>query len=251
MQTHDVQRTRDFGGTTQWSLIEQAKEGDFSALERMVEQYREPLRAYIAAQVQRDDAEDLVQEFLTKKFLRSSFVASVRRGHGSFRRFVKVCVDRFLIDQRDPRRRRPVPGSGPGDVAFDEEYADTLAASEPGATEPAAGEALDRAWYRQLIAQARHRLAEECARARKTHLLDAFWGVVNEDPAAGTHGEIGRRLGLSEGAVSTHFWRFRERFRVLLDEEIRQTTSTVRDWQSERDHFFRLFQGARERSARS
>ena len=229
---------------TRWSLISAARSDSpdgVEAMESLARAYLVPIRAYVASLCGEASADDLVQEFFARKFLRESFLASVRRGTGSFRTYVRLCVRRFVIDQVSPERKRPPPGDAPTDLRLDQPVEETGASSELVSGEPAADLALDRAWLRQLLIQARDRLGEECAKAGKLPIFTEFIRVLDEDPGALSHREIAALTGMSEESVTTAFWRLRERLKVLLNREIRKTVSSPEDWQAERDHLLSLF----------
>lgn len=208
---------------TQWSLISRAR-GDSNeaaeALDRLSVRYRGLICDYLRALGRTSDAEDLTQEFFARKFLRESFLKSVHRGTGSFRKFLKLCVRRFLIDQT---RRRVAPGEGGRDVGLDAQDDSGTPVWELGSTEPAADRQMDQAWARALIARARERLQAEFATAGKAELGRCFLRELDEEPGLPTHKEIGRHLGMSQGAVTTSFYRFRERLKFLIRAEVEQT----------------------------
>lgn len=226
---------------TRWSLISQAR-GDspdaFSALEQLTQQYRDPIRDYIAALGHAGEAEDLTQEFFTRKFLRESFLQSVHRGSGSFRTFLKLCVRRFVIDHHRRRRR---PGEGPGSVSLDQATDPDQAPPELMSLEPAADRALDQAWARSVIHRSRTRLSAEFARAGKSHLGEHFLRELDQDPQALEHREIGVQLGLNPGAVTTSFYRFRQRLQYLVGEELAATVQDPSEVETERQHLRAAF----------
>lgn len=230
---------------TQWSVISAARgdtPGALEAMETLARSYTAPLRAYVSALCGPNDAEDLVQEFFARKMLREPFLDSVRRGTGSFRTYLKLCVRRFVIDQRDPNRRRRPPGEAAGDLRLNDPGSAGCQELNLVAQEPAADVAMDRAWLQQLLARARARLEAECVQAGKSAVFAEFIRVLEHDPEARTYREIGRLTGLSEVAVKTTFWRFRERLKALLNEEIRQTVAHREDWEQERALLLRLWQ---------
>jgi len=225
---------------TQWSLISRARgnsEEAFEALEHLAARYRGPICDYLRALGRTSDAEDLTQEFFHRKFLRESFLNSVHRGSGSFRKFLKLCVRRFLIDQI---RKRPLPGCDVKDIdldAVDESGAPLL---EISSSLPTADRQLDRAWVRELILRARLRLEVEFKRAGKDELGSCFLRELDEEPDLPTHQEIGSRLGMSPAAVTTSFYRFRERLKFLIRAEIEETV----DGSVEMEEELRCLKGA-------
>lgn len=230
--------------TTQWSVISAARAGSSEALERLAHSYQGPLRAYVIALGHAHDADDLLQEFFASRFLREGFLDSVRDRRQPFRAFLKRCLRNFIIDRKDPRRRRCAPGFGPTDVSL--QAAEASAGPAAGAVSVAAvaEEALDRAWAKELLARARQKLASECARAGRTRLRECFDRVLEEDPDAPSHREVAARCGMSEGAVAVAFHRMRERLKVLLLQEIRETVASAEAWEEERRQLLAVLSNA-------
>lgn len=219
--------------STQWSVISCARgdsEEAMQALEQLASRYRGLIRDYLKALGRGEDAEDLTQEFFARKFLRDSFLASVHRGTGSFRKFLKLCVKRFVIDHT---RRRVRPGGQVGDVALGVVEEDGGTGLQLGSSEPTADREMDRAWARAIIARARQRLEAEFVRAGKVELGASFLRELDEEMGLATHAEIAARLGMSAGAVTTSFYRFRERMKFLVRAEVEATVSDRSDLEEE------------------
>lgn len=230
--------------TTQWSVISAARQGSPEALERLARSYQGPLRAYVIALGHTDDADDLLQEFFANRFLREGFLDSVQPRRQPFRAFLKRCLRNFITDRKDPRRRRPPPGFGPADISLQAVEAATGPTADAISVAAAAEQALDRAWAKQLLARARDKLAAECARAGRTRLRECFDRVLEEDPDAPSHREVAARCGMSEGAVGVAFHRMRERLKVLLLQEIRETVASAEAWEEERRHLLAVLSDA-------
>lgn len=192
------------------------------ALEQLASRYRDLIRDYLKSLGRGEDAEDLTQEFFARKFLRDSFLASVHRGTGSFRKFLKLCVKRFLIDHT---RRRIQPGAQAGDLVLGVAEEGGGGGLELGSGVLAADREMDRAWARAIIARARARLEAEFVRAGKVELGAGFLRELDEDPGLPSHAEIAARLGMSAGAVTTSFYRFRERMKFLVRAEVEATVA--------------------------
>ncbi|MCI0536414.1 MAG: hypothetical protein L0Z50_14435 [Verrucomicrobiales bacterium] len=229
--------------TTRWSVVSSARHGSHEALTTLATNYRNPLRAYIVALGYAQDADDLVQEFFASKFLREGFLDSTQHGErGRFRTFLKHCLRNFIIDLKDPKRHRPNPGQSLADLRLQAEDPSTgLPLHELAAREAAADQAWDRAWARALLERARQNLAAECVRAGKTRLMEHFNRVLDEDPDAPSRRAVAEDCGMSEGAVGVAFHRMRERLKVLLLDEIRETIARPEDWKEEQRHLLSIF----------
>jgi DNA-directed RNA polymerase specialized sigma24 family protein len=188
------------------------------------------IRDYLKSLGRGEDAEDLTQEFFARKFLRDSFLQSVHRGTGSFRKFLKLCVKRFLIDHT---RRRVQPGGQAGDVVLGVGTEDGGIVRELGSGEPSADREMDRAWARAIIARARERLEAEFVRANKVELGASFLRELDEETGLPSHAAIAERLGMTPGAVTTSFYRFRERMKFLVRAEVESTVADRSDLEDE------------------
>jgi RNA polymerase sigma-70 factor (ECF subfamily) len=63
---------------------------------------------------------------------------------------------------------------------------------------------------------------------------------LQADAEDGAYAVPAAQLGLKEAAVRTAVWRLRQRFRELLEEEIRATTGTETDWRDELRYFLEV-----------
>lgn len=189
-------------------------------MEVLAGRYRGLICDYMRALGRTSDAEDLTQDFFARKFLKESFLKSVHRGTGSFRKFLKLCVKRFVIDQT---RKRVQPGEGGGNVELNAVDEAGAPAFELGSLEPTADRQMDQAWVRVIIGRARERLEQEFRKANKVELGVCFLRELDEEKGLPTHQEIAGRLGMSQGAVTTSFYRFRERLKFLVRSEVEET----------------------------
>jgi|JI10StandDraft_1071094.scaffolds.fasta_scaffold369132_2 RNA polymerase sigma factor (sigma-70 family) len=217
---------------TQWSLISKARgdsEESLRALDVLAGRYRQWICDYMRTLGRRADSEDLTQEFFTRKFLRAAFLGSVKRGKGSFRTFLKLCVRRFVIDAT---RKRPQPGEGPAVVELDTELEEGGPVMELGSLD-SPDRQIDQAWARTILSRARERLVAELTKANRRELGAYFLQELDEEPDLLTHQEIGSRLNLSAGAVTTSFYRFRERLKFLIRAEVEDTVSEPSELEEE------------------
>lgn len=99
----------------------------------------------------------------------------------------------------------------------------------------------DRAWARSVMDRVRERLREESDAGGRRALFDAL------HPGAGGEMEsyeaIGKRLGMTEGAVKLAAFRLRQRYRELIREEVAQTVANPGDVEDEIRHLMRVLAG--------
>jgi DNA-directed RNA polymerase specialized sigma24 family protein len=137
---------------TQWSLIDAVAAGDREALNTFVARYLPAFRNYLVRVLRsdRDDVDDLLQQFLQEKLLEQHLVAQVNRDVG-FRRFVYRSLKNFVIDHFRREQRR----TG-GRVSLDEEHHEHLAAEDSDT------DAFDIAWADHVLREALQRVRREC-----------------------------------------------------------------------------------------
>jgi biotin operon repressor len=68
------------------------------------------------------------------------------------------------------------------------------------------------------------------------HRLDRLKQLLPDEPGAPSQAEIAAQLGMSENALRQAFHRFRQRYQLLLREEIAHTVATPGDIEDELRH---------------
>lgn len=71
--------------------------------------------------------------------------------------------------------------------------------------------------------------------------MEHFNHMLDEDPDAPSRRAVAEACGMSEGAVGVAFHRMRERLKVLLIDEIRETVTKPEDWKEEQRHLLSVF----------
>ena len=172
-------------------LVERAKHGDRDAFGSLVEPWRKPLFGYIYRMVTlRQDAEDLLQDVLTKLFERSAELSSIRDLAPYLSR---VLYNQFVDDRRRYRRRAlaVVDGKGvTGDIAGD---ADPVADAERSERDA--------------------RLARAVARLSEDHRIV----LLLADAEGHTLPEIEAMTEIPLGTLKSRLHRARARLRGLLE----------------------------------
>lgn len=169
---------------TQWSLIDAVAEGDREALNTFVARYLPAFRNYLvrALRGDRDDVDDLLQQFLQEKLLEQNIVAQVNREVG-FRRFVYRSLKNFVIDHY----RRELRRTG-GNVSLDEEQHAHFA------TEDSDTDAFDIAWADHVLREALQRVRRECLakdQERIWHIFESrLLRPLRENVAPATYEEL-------------------------------------------------------------
>src|SRR5262245_10616359 len=211
--------------TTQWSLVAAARDPASpqarEARAALCQTYWYPLSAYLPRQVgSADEAEELTQEFFAR-LLEKDFLAGVDRARGKFRAYLLACCKHFLANQRDYTRARK-RGGGRAVLSVDWQSAATRYAAEPA--DPRTPEALfERRWALTLLEQALGALRAEYAARGKGEVYERLKGVLAASSDTPPYAEIGRQLGMTEGAVKKAAQRLRQRYRELIRAHIAAT----------------------------
>ncbi|MHB1308985.1 MAG: RNA polymerase sigma factor [Limisphaerales bacterium] len=110
--------------------------------------------------------------------------------------------------------------------------------------EPVSPEQLfERRWALTVIETALERLAREAAGVGRAELFNLTQESITGDRGGLPCAEVGRRLGMSEGAVATAVHRLRVRYRELFREEIAHTVSSPDEINDEVRHLFQVLGG--------
>jgi RNA polymerase sigma-70 factor (ECF subfamily) len=229
-----------FAEATAWTTVLAARSGGedvrLAALERLFTRYRRPICLEFQARKHctPDEAEEAAHQFI-HDCLRRDFLRSVDPGKGRFRTFIQACIVNFIRDERD-RHGAAKRGGGQAVHSLDETGADGCRLHEPPAPSAQLDLMLDRNWAHHLVTLVLERLEAECAAARRRAIFTTLRPYLQSDPPDGACPAAAVRLGISDGAVRTAIWRLRQRFRELLEEEIRETTGADTDWREEVRH---------------
>ena len=103
---------------TPWSLVARASRagGDDrrESLGLLLQRYLPALRTHlvVARQVGAERADDLLQGFVADKVVEQDLIAAAERERGKFRSFLRVALNRYVVDQRrrEHAARRHAPG---------------------------------------------------------------------------------------------------------------------------------------------
>jgi RNA polymerase sigma factor (sigma-70 family) len=230
--------------TTHWSVVlaaanEHAPEAA-AALERLCRTYWYPLYAYVRREgYSPADAQDLTQEFFASLLRRDSF-AHVAPEKGRFRSFLVAAMRHFLSDQRD--RAQTLKRGGRAEViSLDAQEAENRYRLEPVDCLDAE-KIYERRWAMMLVEQALTRLRGESAAAGKSELFERLRRFVAGESEL-TWGKAAAELGLSEGAMKAAVHRLRERYRVLLRDEIAHTVADPEEIEEEVRYLVRVITG--------
>ncbi len=220
----------DHFATTRWSMVVSAggrsSPAARKALETLCESYWYPLYAFARRQVASvGEAQDATQSFFAE-LLKKNYVGSARSERGRFRAFLIAAFKHFLSKER-AKARANKRGGGRIAISLNFDAADLKMDIEP-ASGLTAEELYDRQWAIALLDETMSRLQTEFEQSGKGDLfreLKCYAIGDHGDHGGATYADVGKKLGLSEGAAKMAASRLRRRYRELLREAISQTVS--------------------------
>lgn len=176
--------------------------------------YWEPVCKYLRLRWHQteEDAADLTQAFFAKT-LESSTFRNYDPAKGTFRTYLRTCLDHFVINSRQHRRAQPVP--------LEVEVADPGEGPE---------ELFHREWVRSLFT-----LAVDDLRAARDDLRFRIFERydLNEADARPTYAELAAEFGVTTVSVTNYLSAMRRDLRRAVLERLRGLTATEREFRSE------------------
>src|SRR5580765_3001902 len=203
--------------------------------ELLVEAYWKPVYKYVRVQWRADNEEgkDLTQGFFARAF-EKDFLRSYDPGKGSFRNFLRVCLDGHVANERKAARRQK---RDPGTPLLSLDFA--AADGEITSQGPAGGQSLEDYFHaetvRSLFALSVEALRAECA-AHGKELAFRLFEQYDLDP--GPEGEpayadLAAEHGLSASEVTSRLAYARRTFRRLLLDRLRSMTGSESEFREE------------------
>jgi DNA-directed RNA polymerase specialized sigma24 family protein len=223
--------------TTNWSVVLEAQgqsPAAQQALEKLCRTYWRPVYSFIRREGTRlEEAEDLTQGFFALLLERRNFDA-VRKEKGRLRSYLLTSLKHFLVSEH----RRAVTlkrGKGQQPVPLDK-----LIGCERSDMEPAdhltAERVYERRWALTLMEQVLRRLKDEYRTMGNAPLFDSLKKLLPDEPGAQSRADVATELGMTDNALRQAFHRFRQRYQLLLREEISHTVAIASDVEDELRH---------------
>ncbi|MEO7413137.1 MAG: sigma-70 family RNA polymerase sigma factor [Opitutaceae bacterium] len=214
--------------TTRWTLVLQAggstSLGTTAALAQLCKTYWYPLYSFVRrGRLSPHDAEDLIQSFFAF-LLEKNVFAKADPARGRFRTFLLSALQNFQSNER-ARAQSQKRGGGQAIISIDEADAEARFQNEP-ATNLTPERLYDQKWAASLLNQVLQTLRQEYAAARKGPLFDEISVLLWGGRAEAGYEEIGRKLGMTEGAVKVAVHRLRLRYKECLREEVAHTVAS-------------------------
>jgi RNA polymerase sigma factor (sigma-70 family) len=230
--------------TTHWSVVLEAQ-GETPAAQRALEilcrTYWRPLYGFARRQgLTREEAQDVIQEFFAR-LLEHRNLDAVRREKGRLRSYLLVSLKRFLASER--HRASGVKRYESGSHIPLDELLESEAADFEVAESLSADQLYERRWALAVLEQVLGRLESEYQGAGNAALFDQLKEFLVGERGRPTQAEIATQLAMTENAVKQAFHRLRQRYRVLLREEIAHTVAQPGDVEGELRHLVAVLRG--------
>ena len=223
--------------TTHWSVVLEAQgqsPAAQEALEKLCRTYWRPVYGFIRRQgTGTQEVEDLTQGFFSLLLERRDFDA-VRKEKGRLRSYLLTSLKHFLASEQ--RRAMTLKrGKGQQLIPLEELRANERVKMEP-ADHLSADRLYERRWALTLMEQVLRRLKDEYCTAGNAALFDSLKQLLPDELGAPSRAEIALQLGMTDNALRQSFHRFRQRYQLLLREEIGHTVAVASDVEDELRH---------------
>jgi|ERR1017187_3787830 RNA polymerase sigma-70 factor (ECF subfamily) len=217
--------------TTAWSVVLQAGQdkcaGAAQALETLCRAYWPPLYAYARREgLTPQDAQDATQEFIGNLLMRND-LASVSPEKGRFRSFLLGALKNFLVS-RWRKEHALKRGGNNAFVMLESGEAEKLC--QPELIDQLSPEKIfDRRWAITVMACALDRLRAEHQSPEQSRLFAALKPVLEGSGRIENQTAMASELGVSPGALATAATRLRNRYRIMIEDEVRRTLEKPAD----------------------
>lgn len=220
---------------TRASILERIRSADPAVrdlgFDLLVTGYWKPVYKYLRLRwgADADDAQDLTQSFFAAA-LEKRFFDRFDPAQARFRTFVRVCLDRFVQNQRRAERALK-RGGGARVVTLD--FAD----AEGELRHHEAPADLDQVFHREavraLFERAVHAVRDELRAAGKDPVYRVFERYDLAQAEGVTYAEVARDLGLPVTQVTNHLAAARRLLRVRLLEQLREMAGTDAEYRAD------------------
>lgn len=211
-----------------------------NALEKLCRTYWYPLYAYLRRKGNDPfKAQDLTQEFFFR-LIRENYLGAVDRRRGKFRSFLLAALNHFASNQRDYEQAAKRGGRATF-ISLDDTDAEGRFQKEPAST-LSPEKIFERNWFLALFEQARARLQEEQSAAGRGEVFDQLQQFIVQEAEPGEYSAAAAKLGMTSNAVAVTVHRWRERYKILLREEIIRTVADPSEIEEELHRFFTVLE---------
>jgi RNA polymerase sigma-70 factor (ECF subfamily) len=223
--------------TTHWSVVLTAQDESPAAqeaLEKLCRTYWRPIYSFVRRQgIRPEEAEDLTQGFFALLLERRD-LSSVRKEKGRLRSYLLASVKHFLADEW---RHAMAVKRGKGHWLIPlEELRESERIDVERSDRLTVDQIYERRWALTVLEQVMARLRDEYRSAGNLRFFDRMKKMLMDEPDRPSQAEIATEFEMTENAVKQAFYRFRQRYQILLREEISHTVAMPSDIEDELRH---------------
>lgn len=192
--------------------------------------YWKPVYKYLRLRWQApdDDAADLTQGFLARAF-EKEFFESYDPRKSRFRTFLRVCLDRFVMNERQAAQAQR-RGGGIATVPIDLVAVEAeLSRHDPAAP---AETLLDREFLRELVARTAADVRAECERTGRLQAYRAFerYDLADSDVS---YADLAAELGAPVSQITNWLAAVRRMFRARVLENLRALSGSDEEFRAD------------------
>ena len=223
--------------TTHWSMVLEAQgesSGAQEALEKLCRTYWRPIYSFVRRQgTGPEEAEDLTQGFFAL-ILERKDLNTVRKEKGRLRSYLLTSVKHFLADEA---RHAMAAKRGKGQSLIPLDDIREGERVDMGRSDSlTADEIYERRWAFTVLERVMTRLQDEYRSAGNVRFFDQMKKMLMDEPDRPSQAQVASEFDMTENAVKQAFFRFRQRYQVLLREEISHTVAMPSDIEDELRH---------------
>lgn len=199
----------------------------------LVAAYWRPVYKYLRLKwnCSNEDAQDFTQGFFARA-LEKDFFAGYDVGKGSFRTFLRTCLDGFVSNERKAARRQK-RGGDVTLIPFDFDSAEGELRAHPLSDEMTVEDYFHQEWVRNLFALAVEELRAQCEKRGQLVQFQIFERYDLEPAGEVTYEALAREFGLPGTSITNYLAAMRRNFRRLLLGKLRELTADDREFRHE------------------
>jgi RNA polymerase sigma-70 factor (ECF subfamily) len=227
--------------TTRWSVIlsgadlKDNQKQTHAALAELSRVYWRPVFLFIVRRGHSsEDAEDLTQDFFAK-ILKGNWLQKVDPARGRFRSLLLKSLENFLNDAADRTHARKRGGDF-SFVSWDLWIAESppeLKLSRDALSCWPAERVFDAGWAAIVVQRALRRLREECASKGRLAVFEELSQYLSAERENLSYASMAAKLRVRETTVKKLLYHLRQRYRLLLRDEVAQTVADPADVEDE------------------